>query len=146
MEATKGAMIGGIVIDKLVYAYDIDMLAGSVTELQTKADNLEVLTGTFGMKINENTTKAMRVSRFNSPTLPKIKLNGAEIEWIDSFIYLGSQITSNNSQSVDIKRRLVLGLASFKALIPIWKQNQNSVKLKLFSFIIIPIAKYGCET
>ena len=80
VEATKGVMIGGIVIDKLVYAYDINMLAGSVAELQTKADNLEVVTGTFGMKINENTTKAMRVSRLNIPTLPQIKLNGAEIE------------------------------------------------------------------
>ena len=44
VEATNGAMIEGIVIDKLVYAYDIVMLAGSVAELQTKADNLEVFT------------------------------------------------------------------------------------------------------
>ena len=53
---------------------------------------------------------------------------------------------SNNSHSVDIKRRLALGLASFKALMPIWKQNRISVKLKLFSSIIIPIAKYGSKT
>ena len=44
VEANNGAMIEGIVIDKLVYAYDIVMLAGSVAELQTKADNLEVFT------------------------------------------------------------------------------------------------------
>ncbi|XP_065575220.1 uncharacterized protein LOC136036817 [Artemia franciscana] len=147
VEVTNGAMIREIVINELVYAYDIDMLTRSVAELQTEADNLEVGSGTFGMKINENITKYMRVSRLNNRSLPKIKLNGAEIEWIDSFIYLGSQITKDNNHSVDIKRRLALGSTSFKALTPIWKQNRISVKLKLklFSSIIILIAKYDCE-
>ncbi|KAK2727940.1 hypothetical protein QYM36_008422 [Artemia franciscana] len=85
VEATNGEMIGGIVMDKLTYTDDIDMLTGSVAELQTKAENLEVVTGTFGMKINKDKTKAMRVSRFNNPSPPKIKLNGAEIEWVDNF-------------------------------------------------------------
>ena len=144
---TNGAMIEGIVIDKLVYAYDIVMLAGSVAELQTKADNLEVVR-TFRMKIKENKTKIMRASRFNNPSLPKIKLNGAEIEWVDSFIYLGSQITRDNNHSVDTKRRLALGSASLKALTLIWKQNRISVKqkLELFCSIIISIAMYDCET
>ena len=66
VEVANGVMIGGIVIDKLAYVNDIDMLTGSAAELQTKADNLEVVTGTFGTKINEDKTKAMRVSRFNS--------------------------------------------------------------------------------
>ena len=148
VEATNTAMIGGIVIDKLAYVDDIDMLIGSVTELQTKTDKLEVVTGIFGMKINEDKTKSMHMSRFNNPSPPKIKLNGTEIEWVDSFTYLWSQITSDNNHSVDIKWRLALGSATFKALMLIWKQHRISVKLKLklCCSIIIPIAMYGCET
>ena len=55
VEATNGAMIGGIVIDKPAYADTIDKLIGSVAD--TKADNLEVVTRTFGMKINEDKRK-----------------------------------------------------------------------------------------
>jgi len=73
------------------------MLTGSVAELQTEADNLEVVTGTFRIKINEDKTNAMRVSRFNNPSPPKIKLNRAEIELVDSFKYLGSQIKSDDT-------------------------------------------------
>ena len=100
------------------------------------------------MKINEDKTKAMRVSMFNSPSPPNIKLDRADIECLDSFIYLVSQITSDNNHSVEIKRRLTLGSASFKALMPIWKQNWISVKLKLalVCSIIIPIAMDGCKT
>ena len=58
------------------------MLTESVAELQTIADNLEAVTGTFGMKINEDKTKAMCVSRFNNSSPPKINNNGAKIEWI----------------------------------------------------------------
>ncbi|XP_065557561.1 uncharacterized protein LOC136025457 [Artemia franciscana] len=55
---------------------------------------------------------------------------------------------SDTNNSVDIKRRLALRNASFKALMPIWKKNQISVKLKLklFCSIIVPVAMYGCET
>ena len=87
------------------------------------------------------------MSRLNSPFPPKIKLNGAEIGWLDSFTYLGSQITSDNNHSANIKKHLTLGSASFKPLMLIWKQNQISMKLKLklFCSIIISISNYGCE-
>ena len=67
----------------------------------------------------------MRLSRFNNPSPPKIKLNGVGIEWVDSFTYLDSQMTSNNKHSVDIERHVALGSAGFKALRPIWKRNSD---------------------
>ena len=57
------------------------------------------------------------------------------------------QIISDNNHSVDNKRRLALGSTGIKALMPIWKQNRISVKLrlKLFWPIVIPVAMYSCE-
>ena len=74
VEGTNRAMIGGIVIDKVAYADDIDTIAGFVAELQTKADNVKVVTGTFGMKINEDKPKGMCMSKFNSPYPPKAEI------------------------------------------------------------------------
>ena len=73
-------MIGGTIIDKLTYEDDIETLTGSVSKLQTKAENLEVVTRTFRMKINGDKTKAKRVSMFNNPSTSKIKLNRVKIE------------------------------------------------------------------
>ena len=149
VETTCGAHIGGVQIDKLAYADDIDEMAETPEDLQAVANDVFEATSSFGMIINVSKTKAMCCSRKPQDTVkPDLKINGESIQWVDEFPYLGSLITSDNSLSKDIKRRLALASSSFKALMPIWRSKDLSLRLKtrLFDTLIIPIAIYSCET
>lgn len=149
LDNSSGVHIGGISIDKLAYADDIDQVAENLGDLQSQADNIQSTTSSFGMTINSSKTKAMLCSRKseNQETL-SLQLGGDNIEWVEDFTYLGSLITSDNNHSKDIKRRLALANSSFKALMPIWRNKNLSTLLKtrLFNTLIIPIAMYACES
>ena len=144
-----GALVGGVVIDKLAYADDIVLIAESLQDLQSQANSVHSSTNLFGMAINTSKTKAMRCSRkFDSQVNLSLQLGEGTIEWVEGFAYLGSLLTYDNNQLKDIKRRLTLANSSFKALMPIWR-NKNlttTLKTRLFYSLIIPIAIYACES
>ncbi|XP_065584427.1 uncharacterized protein LOC136043438 [Artemia franciscana] len=94
-------------------------------------------------------TKVMRVSRDPTPRNVQLTIKGEPVEDVDSFVYLGSLLTSDNDCSKSIKRRLGLAGASFKNLFwPIWKNKtlSTSLKVRLFNSLIIPIALCSSET
>ena len=63
LDNSSGVQIGGISIDKLAYADDIDQVAENLGDLQSQADNIQSTTSSFGMTINSSKTKAMLCSR-----------------------------------------------------------------------------------
>ena len=145
-----GALMSGHLFDLLAYADDINRLNEQLEELQSSANDIDHAASSFGMKINANKTKAMKVTRHIDTGLQpsKIMIQGEEIEWVDHFVYLGSELTSTNDSSKDIKRRLALASACFKSLRSIWKNKHLSLKLKtrLFRALVVPVATYGAET
>ena len=143
-----GAKIGGVLVNKLAYADDIDQLSTTVADLQRQADCLNEATKPFGMQINAKKTKVMITSRQKQAATPSIMIDGQPVETVDQFVYLGSLLTADNCHTSDIKRRLALASSSFKRLTNIWKCRNlsNQLKVQLFNSLIVPIAIYGCET
>jgi hypothetical protein len=61
---------------------------------------------------------------------------------------VGTEITEQNSSSLDIKCRTAQALAAVGKLCSVWKSRHISkvTKFRLMDFLVIPIALYGCET
>ena len=68
------------------------------------------------------------------------------LEQVDSFIYLGSRITSTDCV-VEVKSRLAMGMAVMVKLTGVWKNKSISTvtKLRLIKALVWPVATYGCE-
>ncbi|XP_065568855.1 uncharacterized protein LOC136032471 [Artemia franciscana] len=100
------------------------------------------------MVVNTAKTKVMWVSGDPASRNVQLTIKGQPVENVDSFVYLGSLLTSDNVCSKSIKRRLGLAGSSFKNLRPIWKNKtlSTSLKVRLFNSLIIPIALYSSGT
>ena len=140
--------MGVKLIDKLAYVDDIEKFNSQEHLLQADTDELVSATEAFGMVVNTAKTKVMRVSGDPASRNVQLTIKGEPVENVDSFVYLGSLLTSDNDCSKSIKRRLGLASASFKNLLPIWKNKtlSTSLKVRLFNSLIIPIALYSSET
>jgi len=58
-----GLSVGGYIINTIIYANDKAVVPNSHNGLQQLMDNLNKVTGEFGMKINVKKTKVMCISR-----------------------------------------------------------------------------------
>ena len=78
------------------------------------------------MLINASKTKVMT----NTDEELEIMVDGGMLEQVDSFIYLGSRITSTDCV-VEVKSRLAMGMAVMVKLTGVWKNKSISTITKL---------------
>jgi hypothetical protein len=80
--------------------------------------------------------------------LNKLKLDGTEIEIIDSYTFLGTIITRDGSISKEINRRISSGRLAMIKLEKIMKDRDVTVttKSKIVETMIFPIVTYGSES
>ena len=65
----------------------------------------------YGMEINVEKTKVMRISRQTSPV--KIVINQTQLESVECFKYLGSMLTDGGRCTGEIKCRIAMAKAAF---------------------------------
>ncbi|KAL9979755.1 hypothetical protein ACROYT_G017464 [Oculina patagonica] len=80
-----------------------------------------------------------------------IRIDGQQVEDVDTFDYLGARITKHRGAEDDIKSRLGQARGAFNKVVKIWKNGQLSKNTKIRivdSNVIAHIAVllYGCET
>ena len=138
--------IGGRRICNLRFEDDIDLLAGSNTELQDLTDKLTESTGSFGMEVSTEKSKVMVNSR--DETHAVIFMNGEQLEEVDTFTYLGGTITKDGTSRTEVQKRIAMATSAMARLSRIWKSNNISftVKYKLYKTLVVSILLYGCET
>ena len=75
-------------------------------------------------------------------------IEGTPIESVESFTYLGSQITTDGGAREDVKLRIRKAQYAFSQLNNIWRSNQLSLatKLHVFNTCVKSVLLYGCET
>ena len=98
--------VGGRPLCNLRFADDIDLLAGSETELQELTNRLVGAARDYGMEISADKSKIL----VNSPegVTASIHLDGAPLEQVESFKYLGATLTENGSSTCEIKKNELL--------------------------------------
>ena len=90
---------------------DIDLIGRTTTDVRTTFDELENEAKSRGLHVNGDKIKYMLSSRndANHNALgPNVNMGSYNIEVVRNFIYLGSEVTSDNNTIVEVKRSIVL--------------------------------------
>ena len=137
--------VGGRHISNLRFADDIDLMAGSRRELSELTTLLDKTCSDYGMEISTEKSKVMAMG--TDLVQPEIKVRGVTLEQVDSFKYLGAQITKDGRSDTDIKSRLATATSALAQLQPLFRNKSISIrtKMRLLRAIVISTALYGCE-
>jgi len=107
---------------------NVALISSRFNDLQEKTDRLVAIAGIVGLKINPRKTKTLRMNRRRADY---IRIEGEEVEDVESFVYLGSVLDKLGGTEADIKRRLALARIAFTRLKNIWRSGRFSQKTKL---------------
>ena len=132
------------VLEDLDYADDVALISSRFADLQEKTDRLVATAGFVGLKINPRKTKTLRM---NHRCTGYIRIEGKEVEDVESFVYLGSVLDKLGGTEVDIKRRLALARIAFTRLQNIWRSGRFSqeTKLRILNSNVLSVLLYGAE-
>ena len=82
----------GECVPPLFYADDLLLMSGSVAGLQRQLDYLQRYAARWRLTVNVSKTKAMMFGgrgRASQRAYPELMLDGGDVEWVHSFVYLG---------------------------------------------------------
>ena len=99
----------------------------------------------YGMEISSEKSKVMAMG--TESTQPEIMVGGKTLEEVESFKYLGAQITKDGRSDTDVKSRLAIATSALAKLQPLLNNKSISIrtKIRLWRAIVISTALYGCE-
>ena len=128
-----GAVISGSIISNLRFADGIATLAESRMSLQDMVRNINREGSRLGLHINAAKTETQCFSKQNQ--VIRLSIGNVALKQVESFVYLGGEVTSSNSSSEDIARRIGLATRVARSLQPIWKSANIAACTKLFLYI-----------
>ena len=96
-----------------------------------------------GLKLNIPKTKIMA-----SGPITYWQTDGAKVETVTDFIFLGSKITADGDCSHETKRHLLLERKAMTNLDSLLKSRDITLltKVHLVKAMVFPAAMYGCES
>ena len=146
-EYTSTISIGGRKISNLRFADDIDLIAGSNTELQDLTNRLVESSKAHGMEISQEKSKTM-VNSKNNDKCAKIYMDGILLEDVKIFKYLGATLKSDGASGNELRIRIATATSAILRLNIIWTSTNISFKIKfnLYRSLVLSILLYGCET
>jgi hypothetical protein len=110
------------------YADDLVLLAREGKVLQGMVDRVIEIGRRYGMEMNVEKTKVMRISRLPSPI--KIMIDQKQLENMECFNYLGSMITNDARCTREIKSRIAMAKAALNKKKKNLFQQQTGLKFK----------------
>lgn len=135
-------------VNDMEYADDTCLIAECLEKILEVTELLAKESEKFGLKINTKKTKIMPVKCDLGPENDAIVM-GNDIETVHSFIYLGSELTSDGDDEKEIKRRMALAGSIFDRLNKkIFRRHEISLalKMRLFNVCVIPVITYAAST
>jgi hypothetical protein len=87
-------------LEDLLFADDICLLSHNFNKMHMKLKDLEKIGKTVGLKINCERTKPLRI---NVECNKKFQIRGENVEEVDKFTYIGTEITRDLGTEIDVK-------------------------------------------
>ena len=142
-EAQAEINIAGRNINNLRYADDTTLMAKSEEELKNLLMKMKEESEKVGLKFNIQKSKIMA-----SGPITSWEVDGATMETVSDFIFLGSKITADGYCSHEIKKHLLLGRKVMSNLDNIFKSRDITLptKVSLVKAMVFPVVMYGCES
>ena len=136
------------IINVLMYADDLIIIAKSKEELQKKMDVLTSILYEKKLEINESKTKCMIFNRGNRLCKNNLTINGITIENVKTFKYLGFTIGAKNCSFTgtitDLSIKTKRAIFALNNKIQLSKMPVK-LSLKIFTTQLAPILLYGAE-
>lgn len=134
----------------LAYADDIDVVCRTTRQVKDTFAALQRGAAGVGLNVNVSKTKYMVAagSGTNTSMGPTIQLGDDNFEVVENFVYLGSQVNSDNNVQEEVRRRLASGNRCFFGLHKLFRSRTLSRRLKctLYRTLVRPVVTYGSET
>ena len=118
--------VGGRNISNLRFADDIDLMAGSQKELGELTERVDTTSAAYGMEVSTEKSKIMAIA--TEKAQPEIKVRGKTLEQVESFKYLGTQITKDRRSDTEIISRLAMATSALAKSQPLL--NNKSISLR----------------
>jgi hypothetical protein len=130
------------------YADDICLLSRNIKAIKETYQELNGAAKETGLSINVSKTQAMILTRSRTNTDQQLRISDHNINMVNNFIYLGSCITEDNNEQVEIQRTLKLANKAYYSLYAITKSCDihNTTKIRLYKTLIRTVLTYGCDT
>ena len=132
----------------LLYADDCDIVTHSEDDLQRLAGSLSAATKRFELSITK-TEVMFQPAKGSRANMPEIKIDDKAPNNVDSFIYLGSSLSSSNSLDKEVSNHIAKASASYGRLHKrVW--NERGLKLKtkctVYTAIVLTVLLYRCKS
>ena len=142
----EGVSVGGRVVSDVRFADDQGMVSSSEQGLQKLMNKVNDTAKKFNMKINVKKTKVMVVSR-EGGGIVNINIDGQKVEQVKNFKYLGSFISDDARNIVDVKTRVALAKEAFnKRKELLTRMFKLGLRKRMVKVLVWPVVLYGCET
>ena len=141
-----GILINGERHPSIRFADDKAMISNTNAGLQRIMNDLNETGKRYGMKININKTKVMRITHLANKSM-KIIIDGNEIEAVQEFKYLGSVICDNGRCEPEIRKRIAQAKASFtENEIFLTSKTNLPLRKRFLKSVVWSNALYAAET
>ena len=136
-------------IQDALYADDLTLVAQSRQELQHMVNAVNNAFKRWGMTISATKTKTLTVGEQQTNSQPPIMLQSQPLEEVESFSYLGSEISQSNKAEKEVAVRLEKAGKVFQ----IWRRKvfqsrtlSTATKVRSYQTLVMPVLLYGAET
>jgi len=127
-------------------ADDAAIFMSDVTQAASTLQSFNTIAASLGLRISWAKTKLQNVGAGNP--LTTLSLDGAPVEGVDEFIYLGSkQSSSGYCCRPDMLRRVGLASSVMSSLQRIWKCSylSTNTKVHLYQALVMSVLQYEAE-
>ncbi|KAG8239415.1 hypothetical protein J437_LFUL012751 [Ladona fulva] len=130
------------------YADDLNILGRSVPSIKEAFGNLETGAKDLNLKVNEHKTKFLLQSRKHRVgNGQNITIGNYNFEGVNNFTYLGSNVSSDDDETKEIRKRIDAANRAFYSLLPVFKSKNvyRETKIKFYKTLIRTFLTYGSE-
>ena len=138
-----GCYLRDVFLSILLYADDMALLAPSLKGLQKLLSATESYCNEWDIMLNAKKTKNMVFGKKHE--LPQLVLDGKNIDWVDSWAYLGVTIQSYKRFNCDIDGKVKSFYRCANAILRIEGRSNELVMLQLLESQCVSILTYAIE-
>lgn len=142
-----GIQLGDYHLTDLDYADDTTLFCNSRGDMERALTIFGDEATRLGLRVNWQKTKLMYVG--DGPDPPPINIGAESVEFVPSFVYLGSEVTNDGNILTEVNRRRGLAAGVMRSLWrPLWRRRDISrrTKLRVYNAAVLSVLLYGAET
>ena len=145
LKSDLGCYIGRTYLGVIMYADDLLLISGSVSNLQKMIDVCLNEFRQLDLQINATKSMCIRIGQCHNEACDMMSVHGALIPWSNCFRYLGVTVSSGNKFGVECKPIRAKFYRSFNALYSKISRANECVIISLVKQFCIPIVMYSLE-